>query len=364
MKIVHLIPYFSYGGAEIFVKELVKKQSNDKNIKFEVWCLEKSINKELEEKIVLELKIKGINVKFITNKKNRKDRIINLKRLIQKEKPNIINTHLIHTTFYAVLCKVLSKKNTIIYETIHNTKIEKKWIQKILTKYFTQKTVVISEKIEEILIKDLGIDSKKLELIENGISMEFNKKYEVKDNIKKIICVGRLSEQKNHIFLLKLYKFLKDKNIKNIPILEIYGEGELRETLNQFIIKNELQEIIKLMGVTNNVNQKLLEADLYIMPSKYEGLSISLLEAMGIGIPIVASKVDGIKDILFEDIFEDILIEDDNIQDFYEKIINLFNNKKLREELSKFELEKVKKYSIEETAKKYNFMYKKIFENI
>lgn len=364
MKIVHLIPYFSYGGAEIFVKELVKKQVSDKNIKFEVWCLQKSINKELEEKIVLELKIKGINVKFITDKKNRKDRIINLKRLIQKEKPNIINTHLIHTTFYAVLCKILSKKNTIICETIHNTKIEKKWIQKILTKYFAQKTVVISEKIAEIFIKNLGINSKKLELIENGISIEFNKNYEIRDSIKKIICVGRLSEQKNHIFLLKLYKFLKDKNIQNIPILEIYGEGELKEILNQFIIKNKLQEIVKLMGVTNNVNQKLLEADLYIMPSKYEGLSISLLEAMGVGIPIVASKVDGIKDILFEDIFEDILIEDNSVQDFYEKIINLFNNKKLREELSKFELEKVKKYSIEETAKKYNFMYKKIYKNI
>ncbi|MGL5902075.1 MAG: glycosyltransferase, partial [Cetobacterium sp.] len=201
IKVVHLIANLELGGAEVFVSNLIKYQKlND--IELELWCLEKSRNNEFETKVINILKKANISVIVLTEKKNKIKRIVNLVKNIRRFKPDIINSHLIHVTIYSILGKYLSLNyNLKIIETIHNTKLGNKILHKLISNYLTNKTIAITENVREILINEAKIKSEKINVIENGIEY-FNQKYKLRQEVKKIIAVGRLTEQKNHIFLL------------------------------------------------------------------------------------------------------------------------------------------------------------------
>lgn len=356
MKIVHLIAHLELGGAEVFVSNLIKYQVS-KDIKFELWCLEKSKNIEFETRVIDELKKYDINVIILTKTKNRSKRVWEIIKNIKRFSPDIINTHLLHVTGYGILGKIFSfNKRIKIVETIHNTKLGNKTIHNLVSNYFTEKTIAITEKVKENLINEANIKSEKIVIIENGIET-VSKEFKVREEVKKIIAVGRLTDQKNHIFLLKAYKKIKE-NLKKVPLLEIYGEGELRTQLQDYINENNLQDDVKLKGLTLNIKDKLFESDIYVLVSKYEGLSISLLEALTIGIPIIATKAQGIEDIITTKKIN--LVELENQQKLQDEIILLIKNLTIRKMNSKELIKLSKRYLIENKAVEYNNLYKKI----
>ncbi len=106
----------------------------------------------------------------------------------------------------------------------------------------------------------------------------------------KIISVGRLNKQKNH--LLTIGAFKKIHNDHPELRLEIFGEGEEREELNRFIAENGLGDCVFLRGAVENAVQRNADARLYVMASDYEGFPNSLLEAMACRIPVVCSDFD------------------------------------------------------------------------
>lgn len=103
---------------------------------------------------------------------------------------------------------------------------------------------------------------------------------------KRIIAVGRLVKEKNFSSLIKAFRFVVEKH----PDwkLEIYGKGELKDSLQEEIIKNKLLENIELMGYHSNITEILKNFSIFVMTSLYEGLPMSMLEAMSIGLPIVS----------------------------------------------------------------------------
>lgn len=360
MKIVHLIAHLELGGAEVFVSNLIKYQASEGTC-LELWCLERSTNKKFEDKVVQELEDNGIKVIILTEKKNKLKRLQNLIKNIKRFNPDIINSHLLHVTGYAILGKIFSGKyNLKIVETIHSTSLSKKIYHQVISNYLTSKTIAITQKVKENLINIARVKKNKIKIIENGIELP-KEKFKVRKEVEKIICIGRLSPEKNHIFILKAYKLLKEK-LESVPILEIYGKGVLEKELKEYIDKNKLQNDIKLMGSTLDVMKKLEESDLYIISSKYEGLSISLLEALGVGIPIIATKVPGLIDVLTNK--EAALVELDNIEELSSTIKGLIKNHKKRQEYFKNSLELSKKYSLEKKAFEYSELYKGVLNEI
>ncbi|MGL5614057.1 glycosyltransferase, partial [Cetobacterium sp.] len=360
IKIVHLIAHLELGGAEVLVSKLIKHQVS-KDIKLELWCLERSSNRDFEIETIKKLEKLGIKVVILTESKNKIKRVINLIKNINEFKPSIINSHLTHVTAYAILGKILSFKYKLkIIETIHSTRLSQKIIHKIISNYLTIKTVAITSKIKNNLINEADVDKNRVIVIENGIEIP-TEKISIRREVKKIISVGRLAKEKNHIFLLKSYELLKNE-LGEVPILEIYGDGNLREDLQKYIDEKNLQDNIKLMGTNLHILEKLKKSDIYVLPSKYEGLSISLLEAMGIGIPIIATKVPGILDIVSER--EVSLVELDNIIQLKETFKNLIKNYDKRKENSIKCIELSKKYSLKEKAVEYNLLYKGVLNGL
>lgn len=115
-----------------------------------------------------------------------------------------------------------------------------------------------------------------------------NYKKEFNDNdIKKIITVGRLEKQKNFSMLIKAFWKIS-RDYKDL-YLDIYGDGSLKNEIIELIHSLELDECVKLCGRTNNIEQVLYGADLFILPSNSEGMPNSLMEAMAVGLPCIST---------------------------------------------------------------------------
>lgn len=104
---------------------------------------------------------------------------------------------------------------------------------------------------------------------------------------KVFITACRLNEQKNIPMLIRAFIKLH----KHYPeySLEIYGKGELEKELNKIIVENDATSYISLLGHTTNIHEKMSECLAFVLPSDYEGLSNSMLEALAIGIPCICT---------------------------------------------------------------------------
>ena len=104
---------------------------------------------------------------------------------------------------------------------------------------------------------------------------------------KVIVAVGRLHPQKNFSMLLEAFSWFH-RNHQEYS-LEIYGQGNERETLEQLAIRLEIDSFVVMPGYTNNVYEKMRDAAMYVSSSDYEGISNSMLEALGMGVPTIVT---------------------------------------------------------------------------
>ena len=108
---------------------------------------------------------------------------------------------------------------------------------------------------------------------------------------KLLVCVARLTEQKGHTVLLKAFRKIRDRGH---PVkLALVGDGELEPELRRQASSLKLDGHICWMGRRNDVYDVLQSSDIYVSTSRWEGLTISILEAMAVGLPVVASDIGG-----------------------------------------------------------------------
>ena len=110
-----------------------------------------------------------------------------------------------------------------------------------------------------------------------------------KNDTDKIIIAsaGRLNSQKNFFMLIDAFEKAYENH--NELELRLYGDGELKQELEQYIEDKKLSENVKLMGRTNDMKSMLESIDLYVLSSDYEGMPNSLMEAMAAGVPCVST---------------------------------------------------------------------------
>ena len=283
--------------------------------------------------------------------------VLKIRKILNIFQPDVIHTHL-YVLKYAFLASI--GKGIPIIHTIHNiAKKESDKIDRLLNKMlFNMNLVVpvaISKKIKETIVKCYKLPSKSIPVIYNGISLNsFTQKndYEL-HSPSRIIHVGRFQEQKNHRCIIESANKLKERNILFICI----GEGELKCEIEKMIKDKNLNNKISCVGLTNNVNKYLNEGDIFILPSKWEGFPISIIEAMAVGIPIIASDVGGVSDIVKSHI-NGILIEPNSIQ-LSDSIVQLLDNKTLREEYGYNAKKTSEKFSVEKMTTRYIDLYQR-----
>lgn len=171
-----------------------------------------------------------------------------------------------------------------------------------------QTLVTSSSRIKEDVILQ-GVHPNNIQVIYNSI-----KPFEVNKNIREesrtlfqasltdifVITIGRLVYEKGHEFLIKAMSKVVDLNM-NVKVY-ICGSGPLYNDLNRQIKDLNLEENVKLIGYTENLTKLLASADIFVLPSRWEGLPIALLEAMMAGLPIIATRVSGVEEVVNDQI--------------------------------------------------------------
>jgi glycosyltransferase involved in cell wall biosynthesis len=241
---------------------------------------------------------------------------------LQELKPNVVHTHL-HSGYYATLAYMIMNDSDIRkIHTFHSlvTK-DAPWHGRLIYKYFFQRGIIhpvsISEEVFKGAVEEYGDCIKTL--IHNGSvpvqpSPNFQSVTDTISRLKKnkdtkvLVNVGRIYKVKNQQLIIDTMKILEAEG-ENAIALIIGGVlakdnpaylQEDEELYNQ-LIQNKPKNV-HFMGKVNNVSDYLLNADAFLLPSLYEGLPISLLEAMSAGAVPVCTPVGGLLDIIKPDI--------------------------------------------------------------
>jgi glycosyltransferase involved in cell wall biosynthesis len=175
----------------------------------------------------------------------------------------------------------------------------------ILNSNIVTKIIAVSDEGGRNLRNKLNIKSDKLQIVHNGVKLEEIKKdvnipdYYKEFNIPKNgivgLGVGRLVNQKNFRMAFEVFYDIA-KQYKNVYLL-IAGDGDNYSQLENIIEQKNLQNCVKLLGIRKDILFLIQFSDYYISTSNSEGMSLALLEAMSFGLPIIATKVQGVNEI-------------------------------------------------------------------
>lgn len=355
MKIIHIIGDFVIGGAEVFTKELAIEQKTLGH-DIEVWAL--GSNKDKESQEYFEQEFKKNNIKYrIFDKKYGRDKIriiLEIRKALKESKPQIVNAHMERIALLCMPACIFMKLKLI--QILHSTNIEFPFFQKIFYKYGFSQNIAISKEVSEAYIDVCGSKSEKLTTILNGININnFKCDRKINDTVNQIIAVGRLEKEKNHGMIIETYNILNKKKV-NLPLLKIVGEGSKKNEYQKKIAEYNLDEKIKLLGARMDINNLLFESDIYLLPSIWEGLSISLIEAATTGIPIIASDV-GSNSTIIENGVSGILMQNNTSEELAKSIMLYIEDYNLRVNASKNVRKKANEFTIEKTAQEYIGLY-------
>ncbi|HNQ11866.1 MAG TPA: glycosyltransferase family 4 protein [Bacteroidia bacterium] len=237
---------------------------------------------------------------------------INIARAIQtlckKNKYDIIHTHDSHAHSAAVIAAAWFKiKSRIVVsrrvDFAVSDSIFSKW------KYNhpqIEKIICVSNAIKQIT-KPAIQNKKRLEVVYSGIDIQqFNsyskgklrKEFSIGDDTKIVVNTSALVDHKDYHTFVNAANLIKEK-IQDVKFF-IIGEGPMEESIKKYIDFHQSAEFIHLTGFRKDVKELLMDADVFMMSSKTEGLGTSLLDAMAAHIPVVATRAGGIPEIIEE----------------------------------------------------------------
>jgi glycosyltransferase involved in cell wall biosynthesis len=358
IKICHIVATLGFGGAERLVLDLARLSDHQK-FDVEILCVIACGPLEDEfKKINVPVKIIGKKTKLGLGA------IWKIRQYLIETQPDIVHSHLFAGDCWGKIGARLAGIKHIV-STEHNVNVSESFLKSVIKKWtnsFSERIIVISQAVKKYVMTKYETSADKIEVIYNGIEIDRFHFKEPNFDKQKIIfgTVGRLTKQKGHRYLIEAFAKLIDKF--NEAELWIVGQGELRLELQKQITDFGLENRIKLLGVCQNIPEILNKFDVFVMPSIWEGLGIALIEAMASGLPVIGSRVDGIAEII-EDEVNGILVETENSIELTDKMFKLIENPELA---SKFALAGrqtvIDKFDLSRIVKAYEQVYLEILQ--
>jgi glycosyltransferase involved in cell wall biosynthesis len=199
--------------------------------------------------------------------------------------------------------------------------------------------IAISQGEKKILVKG-GINSRKIKVIPDGIdyspfeeatSIDYLRKelsFEPEDFLVGI--VAHLADHKGHEYLIEATRILKQKapRIKMI----IVGEGPLQLKLSKKVKEIRVEDMVFFLGFREDIPHILSSLDLFVLSSKIEGMGTSIMDAMASSLPVVATRVGGIPEVVVDG-ETGLLVPPKNPEALAEAVLRIYNNRELAEQL-------------------------------
>lgn len=197
---------------------------------------------------------------------------------------------------------------------------------------------------------------KKAEIIPNPLS--FTPKEQSKCTEKRIISVGRLTEQKGYERLIEAWSKIANK----YPdwVVDVYGDGEQKEWLKKLIVDYQVGNSFTIYPPTSNIQDKYLESSIYVMSSRFEGLPIVLLEAISCGLPCISFDCPHGPSEIIENGKTGILVENGNVEKLTEAIEDLIIHEERRIEMGQQAHISSQRYSHENIMKLWINLFERL----
>lgn len=364
INVLQLLSSLEVGGLEKLLVDFLKaSEAYSSDVNYTVVVMNNKINETLKN----ELLSTKYNVYFMNRKEGHKHPkyLFQLLDIIKQNNISIIHTHTYGGKIWSILCKVVKSKLKLIF-TVHSSSTIKSFnkIQFLVHKIFIDKNISISNEIYNNCINN----KIKTEKIYNGVNIQmYNLEIKsINEEYLNIINIGRIAHKvKGQDILIKALKLCKDKgmNFKCDLVGTIHSCFEhdratyayLKELIKELDLENEIQ----FLGTRNDIPELLSNSDLFILPSRFEGLPVSILEAMASNLPVIASNISGSNDLITNG-KNGLLFESENYEELADKILYLYNNKEIREVLAESACKFVQDFDISVMYKKYCELYKEL----
>lgn len=325
MRLLMLITGMKSGGAERVMATLCNELSLKHQVRL---CIMKSADSDYTISDRVEVVAGNIKSKSLIKS------LLFTKKIAEEWKPDIVLSFMTKTNIIALLAKQIFRFNfpVIIAERAnpYNTKGLLKLARNYLYRYADGATFQTQQARDYYnkIINCMSI------VVRNPLNSDFNIKPYNGLRKKKIVAVGRLSEEKNQELLIRAFSIIATKypDFK----VEIYGEGPLRKKLSQTIENLSLGGRVFLMGRKNNIENYIQDASIFVLTSNSEGMPNALLEAMALGIPSIATDCPiGGPSAIIQDGKNGILIPTNDERALQTALECLINDEKYADKLSR-----------------------------
>jgi len=367
MRIFQIISGDLWAGAEVMYYMLLKGLLKHNNIQLSAILLN-------EGKLAEEVRKLGIQLEIIDETRLNFFQMIKKIRSITRDlSPDIIHSHRLKENILAYYANNSGNKKISLITTQHgmpeplskklkflkDMALSKYNIHMLLKHY--RYIVAVSEDIRSRFIKQYGISESKIVVIHNGIKKCFDISSNKEKEIYVIGSAGRLFPIKDYTLMVQIAKEVLSKTDK--VRFELAGEGPERDKILRLIEEYNLQQRFILRGFIDDVETFYHGLDIYINTSLHEGFPMSLLEAMACGLPIVAPKVGGIREMI-NDGDEGYLVEGRNPKEYSDKCMELIKNKQLIQRMGAASREKINnEYSMDSMANNYYRLYNDVMNH-
>jgi len=335
LRILHLITSMPVGGAENLILTTINHL--DPTRFSSVLCC-------IQSKGILGDEAEHSGIKLVALDRMKRKRfdlqaVEAIAAIIRREHIDVVHCHLYHAALYGRLAARRTGVSSVV--TVHNVYSRPKWHRRLINWWLgrhTARIIGVSQPVGNDVIRYDCIAPEKLIVIPNGIDLAPMLQTLDRETAKSrlglpagaqvIGCVGRLESQKGHRFLLEVLSMLRNKR-GDCPHLVIVGTGSELGNIRQGIENMHLEDRVQLLGTRRDIPEILAALDLFVLPSLWEGLPLALLEAMAAGVPVIASAVGGVGEVLNDGMYG-LALPPNDVPELYKAIVDLLDDQEKR----------------------------------
>lgn len=293
--------------------------------------------------------------------------ITRLALAMKRKKCQLVHFHDAHAAAVGAAAASLAKVPLRIISRRVDFPLNKNYLSRLKYTKDIDLIIAISQGVKKVLMQS-GIDSRKIKVIPSGIDYTPFEEAVDSDYLRQELSfaaddflvgiVAHLADHKGHKYLIEATKILKGKAPK-IKVI-IVGEGPLRLELGKQVKATEVEDMVFFMGFREDIPQILGSLDLFVLSSKTEGMGSSIMDAMASRLPVVATKVGGIPEVVVNE-KTGLLVPPKNPAALADAILRLYNDRSLAKSLGEKGFEVVHaKFSADGMAGKIVREYKRL----
>ncbi len=295
MRVLHVIESLEFGGAEKIVVSLANGMVESHEVS--VCCVKRigELGAELDERVRVFCLDKGEGNDYLLP--------VRLARLLRRHRIDVVHTHSWGVFLEGGLAGLLARTPLVLH-TVHGPYMEypasfssrlkiglRHAVEWVVARRF-HRIVTVSDDIRGYIEKSIHVAPGRLLTLHNGIPVASRPAERPPREAVTFMSVGRLAAVKNHPMMLRAFHDVARRH-PDVRLV-IVGDGPERSAIEREIERTRMADRVTVTGFRRDIDTVLAEADVFVLTSRYEGISVALLEAMRSGLPVIGTSVGGI----------------------------------------------------------------------